>query len=321
MAKRRISISPRRFFAFVVIVILGSLAMNGAIGQQRALDEQATTETRPMSRLALLICNSEYDQQKGQNGSEPMPPLRNPCRDVDDVASVLERNDWKEKKEYFVYKNQSSKDLWGDMQDFKNLYLEREAAGPVFAFIYYAGHGMQIADETYLFGTEAKYDPKVTALAVVNHRNPNGNPLAGSVQLLRQMIYQIGDGGEGSIFVVIDACRKTNIDTYVEGINDENLRSRYFQKKHGTLRNLRGVKFLFSTTYGDYADDGAGANSPFAEIFVRLLKKTGLPDDLTNRVVDEMPEKLNGKQTPWTFGSVRPPPPTYCLTKVCGEGK
>lgn len=302
---------PRSFFfIFATMVILW--VPSAASAQERALREQRASA----NRIALLVGNSEYQQTPPAENFRPLKPLRNACNDVIRIAAVLESEGWAPDKEIIQLCDATRSQLSDAAIRFKDAYLESDMS---FGFIYYAGHGVQVKNETYLFGIDTFLDPeRIPRVAVTND---GGSIFRGGVRLFADVISQVGDAGSGSIFVVIDACRETLIDDLVR--NNPQVASLYFNNSRQYPRPLLGVKLLYSTAYGELASDGIGGGSPFALAFEQHMRSEGRVDILVSHVIKTVKETTRNdrlKQIPDTTGALNPPPPEACLTQ-CGASQ
>lgn len=281
-----------------------------ALSQERALKEQSVAT----NRIALLIGNSDYQQIPPDRALKPFKKLTNPCNDVMRIAAVLEAAEWEPKKEIIQVCDASRSQLSDAIAQFKDAYLSAE---PAFGFIYYAGHGVQVRDETYLFGIDSFINPSNAArIAAVHDR---GSIFRGGVRLFSDLISQLGDAGNGSIFIVVDACRETPIDQLARA-NPE-VAAAYFNNSRSYPKPVLGIKLFYSTAYGELASDGLIGGSPFALAFEENLKAEGRVEQLVGRVVRAVKDKTRNsriRQIPDTTGALNPPPPDGCLT-ICGE--
>jgi hypothetical protein len=305
-----------RFFITVCIYWLftsyGLFGNAVAYAQERAVHDQGG----PSKRIALLIGNAKYEQSVPDITGLKLKPLRilsNPCNDITQIAAVLEAGGWNPNTEIISICDANRSKLRDAIDQFKDVYFASE---PAFGFVYYAGHGLQVDKETFLFGTDSAIDVEKDTAAIIAH--DGGNMFRGGVRLFADLISQVGDAGTGSIFIVIDACRETPIDTYVQSRPD--LVSAYYAVKHGSYpKPVVGIKLLYSTAYGDLSSDGLGGGSPFALEFEKHLKGSRV-ENLVSQVVKGVRDttRLSSiPQIPDATGALNPPPPDDCLTQ-CG---
>ena len=299
----------RLFICLVVFVSLSGLAQ----AQERAVREQ----NAKTGRIALLIGNWDYTQQTPNHYFEALKKLANPCNDIERIAGDLELSGWDPNTEIIKLCNKSLSEMRLGADKFKEAYLAPEVA---FGFIYYAGHGVYMINEMYLFGTDTYINVGSATETILHH--PGSNPFHGGERLFNDLLSQIGDAGSGSIFVVIDACRDTPVEKKVR--TDSSLAQEYFRAQQLQAKpELVGVKILYSTTDGKPASDGVGGNSPFALAFDHGLKTQRGVSRLVGSVIKEVREStLNTPlpQVPDTMGELNGPPSPDCLTQ-CGEQK
>jgi uncharacterized caspase-like protein len=284
-----------------------------------AAQDSITPEQHP--KMALLIGNADYDENgtftpANETPEDRLPDLRNPCNDVMLIESKLIRLGWDEHN-VITLCNAKKIDIIEAIQDFTQNYM---SGVQPFGFIYYSGHGVQVDADTYIFGvdTQADIDKAVDRY----HRNPHSTLFVGGIRLREEILDEIGDPGNGSILLVLDACRENPI---VEAMARRGITI------GGPRRGARpapGLKMLFSTADGDLAGDGAGGNSPFATIFARNMMSEPSVDYLIRSVVYDVyqetsdPQKrarlfTNIVQLPDEVGTLQRPPPDVCFTN-CG---
>src|SRR3954471_23488629 len=90
------------------------------------------------ARVALVIGNGTY---------EKVPELPNPPRDAADIGRALERLNFKVTQ----IKNATAQEMRKAVIDFG-----RAAEGSEMAFVFYAGHGMEVGGENWLIPTGAE---------------------------------------------------------------------------------------------------------------------------------------------------------------------
>ena len=91
-------------------------------------------------RLALVIGNANYD--KGE--------IKNPVNDARLIASTLDSLDF----DVILKENLSTKkDMTAAIREFGSRHSEYDVA-----FVYYAGHGVQVDDENFLLPTKETFE-------------------------------------------------------------------------------------------------------------------------------------------------------------------
>ena len=185
-------------------------------------------------RVALLIGNGEYQHEN---------TLPNPVRDVRLLASTLKGMDFKTE----VLENLPKRDM-----DLAIKRFVRESAGADSAILYYAGHGQQPSKggRSYLLPVNAKVQDDDSLetdgilaedIAAQLERLPNPAKLR---------------------LVILDACRNTRATTRstVRGLAPPARTDSY------TL-------IAYSTDANSVAQDGSGANSPYAKALAKHLPR------------------------------------------------
>ena len=212
-------------------------------------------------RLALVIGNANYE--KGE--------LKNPVNDARLIASTLDSLDF----DVILKENLESQ------TDFKRAILEFGKKRPEYdiAFVYYAGHGVQISGENYLLPTKVEFsgEDEVEMFGV-------------SVQDI--MRYLKSQTNEVNI-LILDACRDNPFES-----NWNTTRS----LKGGGLAKIpppTGSLIAFSTDSGQTAPDGDGENSIYSTSLAKnmLLEDTSI-DQVFRNVRAEVLAETKGAQRP-----------------------
>lgn len=313
--------------AYALILVLGLLGALPAASQTRALRDAPQTrslqdapQTRslrdvavPVKRIALLIGNAAYRQDSGQAALRPFKPLRNPCNDIERIAAALISSGWPETSIISICDATRSQ-IRDAVDRFKDEYLTQEHA---FGFVFYAGHGLHLGNDAYLFGVDSFVNLENDARTFLRHSA--GSVLRGGVRLYADIISQVGDAGSGSIFIVVDACRETPVDQIVR--KDGALAPDYVNVQRSYPKPALGVRLFYSTAYGDRASDGVAQGSPFALAFAEHLTQQGRVETLISQVIRTVRDRTRNSPTPQipdAIGALNPPPPDSCLT-VCGD--
>ena len=212
-------------------------------------------------RLALVIGNSNYD--KGE--------LKNPVNDARLIASTLDSLDF----DVILKENlESQNDLKMAIFEFGNKRPNYDVA-----FVYYAGHGIQIDGENYLLPTKQDFTSENSVkMFAVSVQDIMG--------FLRAQTNQVN-------ILILDACRDNP-----------------FESKWNTTRSLKsqglakippptGSLIAFSTDSGQTAPDGDGENSLYTVSLAKnmLLKDTSI-DQVFRNVRAEVLSETNGNQRP-----------------------
>jgi hypothetical protein len=216
-------------------------------------------------RVALVIGNSAYARA----------PLANPVNDARLIAAKLKAQGF----EVFASYDASQRDMKRAVQTFAATLRAR--GKDVAAFIFYAGHGVQVKGENYLIPVDAKIDSE-------------GDVDIDAVSLSSIMSMLENTETRLSI-VVLDACRDNP-----------------FGYARGTSRGLArvdapsGSLVAFSTAPGKAAVDGpAGGNSFYSAALAQAMDEPGLKiEEVFKRVRIAVRERTNGGQTPWESTSL-----------------
>jgi len=219
---------------------------------------------------ALVIGNSAYETK----------PLSNPVNDAKLMGDTLKQigfevtlaNDLGTRKAFF--------------EVVRNFY-EKLPAGSV-AFVYYAGHGMQINRVNYLLPVSDTFKSERDVEAK-----------AYSLEMLQQHLEQ-KKGGAIINILVFDACRDNP-----------------FQFKSGKYRGLDNLGFVemiapkqtliaFSTAPGEPAEDGLGdKNSLYSKTLSDELKRPGITiETVLKNVARIVRTKTHDDQRPWVDSSL-----------------
>ena len=212
-------------------------------------------------RLALVIGNANYD--KGE--------LKNPVNDARLIASTLDSLDF----DVILKENlETRRDMTLAIREFGNKRSEYDVA-----FVYYAGHGIQIDDENFLLPTKEEFSSEEDVL-----------DFGYSVQNIMRLLK--GQTDEVNI-LILDACRDNPFES-----NWNTTRS----LKGGGLAKIpppTGSLIAFSTDSGQTAPDGDGENSIYTISLTNnmLLEDTSI-DQVFRNVRAEVLAQTNGLQRP-----------------------
>ncbi|MGI9522709.1 MAG: caspase family protein, partial [Hyphomicrobiaceae bacterium] len=204
--------------------------------------------------------------------------LPNPMHDAEDVAAKLTR---------LGFRVTLGLDLTRDafLRSFQK--FSRELQREDLALFYYAGHGVQIGGENYLFPTDAVVRNAEDVQSVLISLN------ALLASLLRQAKTQI---------VILDACRNNPFTPRIERASN----TRAGGIARGLARVYAGVgSFIaYSTQPGNVAADGKGRNSPFTAALLRHMENDRIDvHALMRRVRTDVQQVSAGKQIPWESSS------------------
>jgi len=230
--------------------------------------------TLAAQRVALVIGNAAYQHET---------TLKNPLRDAELIARTL--------------KDDLRFDVVQRVNNGKRVDLVREiakfraaAAGAEVAVVYYSGHGMMNSR-------------RQNFLLPVDMPNSSADASAdGDVELDANAVSEdaliAAIDGAGVQVVVLDACRTNAIVRRGDKNADKGLSRRADQSRKRLI--------VYATEEGRVAEDGAGANSTFADSLARNLKQTSWPVmKVMTEVANEVERGTKGKQSPTWSGNLR----------------
>ncbi|MDG2344164.1 MAG: tetratricopeptide repeat protein, partial [Flavobacteriales bacterium] len=211
-------------------------------------------------RLALVIGNANYE--KGA--------LKNPVNDALLMAKTLESLD------FDVILDTNIVDQRSFINKIKEFGEKRSAYNV--AFVYYAGHGVQVNNVNYLLPTKEvfKSHDDVIDYAVSVQR---------IIKYLTKMTDQVN-------VLILDACRNNPFEK-----NWDATRSIEAGSGLAKMQATKGSLIAFSTTAGKTAPDGNGDNSIYCQVLSKNMLKEGVNlDQVFRNVRAEVDEITNGEQ-------------------------
>ncbi len=217
------------------------------------------------NRIALVIGNAAYEGQK---------PLRNPGNDAQDVASKLSAMQFNS-GQVRPLTNLKRKGINDAVRDFVN-----QAAGAELAMVYYSGHGMQAAGETYLIPTDAQITSEYDEAS-------EGLPLS-------RIMGELQAKGVRRTLIVLDACRDNPYSTGKKG----------GPRGLAPPREMSSAYLVaYATADGKTADDGKGRNGTYTAELLRFLDQPGknLRDVMEDTQL-AVEESSKGAQVPKIYG-------------------
>ncbi|MCB1807437.1 MAG: caspase family protein [Candidatus Competibacteraceae bacterium] len=221
-------------------------------------------------RVALVIGNNAYSTQ----------PLANPVNDATDMAEVL-KNLGFELIQSGPVLNADRRTMHRVLQTFRERLSTRQALG----LFYYAGHGAQFNNQSYLIPVNSAIDTAadlpieaITAEAILGQLQSAGNPVN---------------------VLILDACRDNPFPSA----------SRSSQRGLARINAVSGSLIAYSTTPGQVAKDGAGQrNSPYTAVLKNEIRKPGLSIiEIFNTVGWQVAQNTRNEQVPWITSSPLPP--------------
>src|SRR5579885_330126 len=247
---RKISIFP----LLAIIICAGT-----TLAQNRGMEVQTTT---PKQRVALVIGNGAYASS----------PLKNPVNDARAMARTLRELNFD-----VIYQENLS---LNDMKRSIRAFGEKAKTSNIRVF-YYAGHGMQVNGENYLFPVDATFEnEKEVEYEAVN---------AGFV------LAQLDEAPNSLNIVILDACRNNPF-------------ARSFRSATRGLAAITapgGTLIAYATSPGSEASDGDSGNGLYTQELLRFMRmpEVGV-EEVFKRVRISVREKSLGKQTPWESSSL-----------------
>lgn len=216
-------------------------------------------------RIALVIGNSAY---------ESVTALPNPANDAREIGKFLNSAGF----EVIQATDLDHDEMIQVLQDFSGKIAER---GPNTAvFVYYAGHGLQIAGDNYLVPVDAK----ITSEADVSAEAIRLVDVMATLQAVPSRFRA----------VVLDACRNNPFSA----LKDTGRGLAIVDAPNGSI-------VAYSTAPGTEAFDGEGKNSPYTTAFLRLGREPNLPiEQFFKKVRVVVNDVTEGKQTPWESSSL-----------------
>ena len=263
------------------------LALVLVIGAMWALSNGAAAT----ERLALVIGNAAY-----ANVGE----LRNPANDANLVSTALKRLGFT----VHDHRNLDSSGLEEAMISFAE--AAAQAGSDALILFFYAGHGVQIADENFLMPVDA--NPS-TALR-----------LRSQAYSLNDYLLNIANAEVKYSIVILDACRNNPF------VTDSRATTRGLARVEEESATDVQTYIMFSTGPGQVAADGGGANSDFSAALASNLVADVTIDDIGAAVSVAVYDKTG--QKPWISDgmphnpvlSTGAPPPDEPATAVTPEG-
>lgn len=219
-------------------------------------------------RVALIIGNANYSD---------VGTLVNPIADAEAVTRAFEAAGFDDVRHV---DNLSADAMRKELKAFSARSEDSEIA-----VIYYAGHGVEVADQNYLVPVDAKLlrstDIEFEAIPLSTLRTA----VAGASKLR---------------IVVLDACRNNPFRLAGNG------GTRAATRGLGNIEPKSGEIVAYSAKEGTLAQDGpAEANSPFAAALVKNLARPGLEIRLLfGQIHDDVLQATANEQEPYTYASL-----------------
>ena len=154
------------------------------------------------------------------------------------------------------------------------------------AVVYYAGHGIEVAGTNYLIPIDAE-------LSASTHVDDEAIPLD-------RMLSKV-EGAKKLRLVILDACRENPFVAKMAS----NSSTRSMGRGLARVEPEGGVLVAYSAKDGQVAQDGDGANSPFAPTLLEHLTSRGSRSTCCSAgCIDDVRTRTGGQQVPFTYGSL-----------------
>ena len=222
------------------------------------------------ARRAFIVGNSSYASA---------PHLPNPANDARDLAQRLEGLDYQ--VTLLVDARRSA-----FLQAYQAFIASLRPDD--LALLYFAGHGLQIGGENYLFPIDASVDSEADAKS--------------RLVPLNALLADLSRASRTRI-VILDACRNNPFGDKLA----EEPATRSAGLSRGLARVYAGVgSFIaYSTQPGNVALDGRGRNSPFTDALLRHMAEPGADvHAVMRRVRADVQRTTSEQQVPWENSSL-----------------
>lgn len=216
-------------------------------------------------KFALVIGNAAYpDKARLANTTSDSNLMANTFRDLGYQTTLLQ-----------------DADLAAMMRAVAQLADNVKGGGV--AALYFAGHGLQLANENYLLPIGL---PPLTQKLVRDDAYP-----------LQHAIDRLRDSGAQVSLIIVDACRNVPYGWGYRSLEEEGL---------AAPKPAKGMLIAYSTAPGQLALDGKpGSNSPFTAALAVGMRQPGVRvDEVFNRVRSQVREQTRDEQQPWISTSL-----------------
>jgi hypothetical protein len=221
------------------------------------------------AKYALIIGNSNYQSGKSS--------LKNPANDAKLMAQSLQ-------KLGFDIKQFTDLDKAG-MVTAVQAFADQLPKGAT-SVVFYSGHGMQIGGASYLLPVD---------MALTNESS-----VALRAYPLKRLLERVSASKSSVNIVILDACRDNPVQPTPA------VRYRNFGNLgRGPVVAPRGTFVAYSTSPGQLAADGAGANSVYTSTLASaLLEPQASLQTIFRKVGDQVRKKTLDDQIPWFESSI-----------------
>lgn len=229
-------------------------------------------------RVALVIGNGKYGK---------VPALDNPTRDAELFARTLRNVGF---DDVAIKLNLSRAEMMAALKEFENTAKTAD-----WAAIYFAGHGIEVGGVNYMVPTDAQMADENS----ISNQMVNMEFLLNAVEVSKKLR-----------LLILDACRnnpyaqQVRIASTARGI--DGLGSSFVGRGLSRVEPQPGTLVVYSAKAGEYALDGEGKNSPFAEALVKRMEQKPAIEvrRLFDFVREDVVEATRKQQQPFAYGSL-----------------
>jgi tetratricopeptide (TPR) repeat protein len=229
-------------------------------------------------RVALVIGNSKYSK---------VPALDNPTRDAELFAQSLRNVGF---DDIAIKLNLSRAEMLAALKEF-----EKTARTADWAAIYFAGHGIEVGGVNYMVPIDAQMADENS----ISNQMVNIEYLLTAVEVSKKMR-----------LVILDACRNNPYAQQVRAASTsrgvDGLGSSAVGKGLSRVEPQPGTLVVYSAKAGEFALDGDGKNSPFAQALVKRIEQKPAIEvrRLFDFVREDVVEATRKQQQPFAYGSL-----------------
>lgn len=236
-------------------------------------------------RVALIVGNANYQNEK---------PLKNPVSDARLIAGVLKNDVGFDDVQ--LIENAGIAKLDEALQTFA-----QKARGADAAVFYFSGHGVQD-------------DGKRNYLIPVDAQIENTQSLKRKAMAADDVVASLGDAQPKITLIILDACRDNPFSSAQKSIGDGGGKG---LSRVPDSALTEGMLIAYATREGQTAQDGKGANSPFAAALAENIRQREPILTIFDRVSASVRRDTNEKQRPIRYGDL--PVSAYLLPPLMSE--
>ena len=229
-----------------------------------------SAEAAPVQeRVALVIGNGAY---------QSVSPLPNPINDAAAIAKMFKEAGFSSvtmKRDLGVLEFKRA------LRDFFDAARDADVA-----VVYYAGHGIQAGDTSYMIPTDARLATEID----LQDEAVSLDRIVATLQPAKRLR-----------LVILDACRN---NPFVSRMKMSSA-SRSIGRGLARIEPENNSLVAYAAKNGQIAEDGTGAHSPFTAALLKHLAVPGLDIRLAlGRVRDDVLKSTSNKQEPFVYGSL-----------------